>query len=475
MTSSIVADAPPDAGCARRGRLDAALGAPIVIGFLLRLAWATAYTRPPFHALSDSASYLRIAEQLASLQTPSLGGVPTAFYPTGYPAALVPVVWLHRATGWLSIEFGASLVNVIAGTVTIWLVGVLAAQWFDRMTRIVAMWTMAIAVAHIIYTPVVMTEMLFTTMAVACVVAITSAIRLARARWFQWVLIGALIGASYLVRNPAFVVAAMPAILVRTSSGSWRGAARVTALVAVGAAVVLMPSLVRNVVQVGVWTPGSTNVAHLLCLGHRDAANGRFQKDLSETIDCTTDSPFDNEALAPFYGDENPSGFVADEPDEAAWYRRQFPKALRWALTHPKRELDLAGFKVGELLNGELNGGAMDAAQGFGTRQYVPERLDRAGRLSANAWHWLVLALAAMAVALLPRARAAWPLWAIPTIFVLTSIFGPETDARYFYPSQPFIVVLAAATIEAAWRGRSGRLTSDTMHPDRAAAGDRVA
>jgi 4-amino-4-deoxy-L-arabinose transferase-like glycosyltransferase len=321
-----------------------------------------------------------------------------------------------------------------------------------RSAQLPAMWIMALAVAQIAYSAVTMTEIVFSMFAVLCIVAATAVARRDRPGWWRWAGVGVLIGFCFLIRNPAFVLGIVPVGLAYRSRRSWRDAAVAGAAVLVGAAVLLVPWAVRNGVQVGVWTPGGTNVAHLLCLGHRDGANGRFQQDLTETVECTTDSPFDNVALVPLYDGDAPAGFQPGEPDEAAWYRRQFPKAYAWAVAHPGREAELVAFKVGELMNGEAVGGAMDAVQGFGTRQVVPARTESLVRLLANVWHWAVLAFAVLAVAFLPRARAAWPLWLVPLVWTVTSVLGPETDERYFYPSQPFLVVLAAAMLTAVAR-----------------------
>lgn len=424
--------------------------AAVVVGGLVRLVWVVVATRTPT-GLRDPAEYLRIAVAFSEGETLRFGGGgdPSAFWPPGYPALLAPFVWLARQTGWASTAFTASLVNVAAGTATIVVAAWLAERWLGAATRNPTAWLVALSPGLVYWTATPHTETAFTpfflaTLAVASWAAATPSTR-------RWVLVGALVAVAFLVRSPGVIGLAAPALALRTERGTWRGALRPTLVTAGVALLLLVPWTVRNGLQVGFWSPASTNNAGAVCFGHHDDALALWEPEkLSQEIqdDCYGTSPYAERRFAELYGlDEVQAAAMPTDVDEAAWYRDATGRGLRWALTHPAEEVSLELRKLWETWSGE--GRVVDGARNF-------EDPGWAGRwhglleAAADWWGWLVGAAALAGLAGVRACRRALVLW-VPIVLYTLAILGGVVDPHYRYPVVPLVAALAAAAVAAWW------------------------
>jgi len=402
--------------------------------------WAT---RAPTGGL-DPAEYLRIAAGFARGDLPQFGGLePSAYWPPGYPAVLAPFAWLADHTGWISLAFAASLVNVVAGTATIWLTGLLARRWIGPLARNPAAWLVALCPALVYWTSTPHTETFFTPLFLGVIVLSGTAGDGSATR--RWLAIGLLVGGAFLVRSPGVIALAAPALVLRAEQGTWRGALRATGLVLAGAAVLLVPWAIRNGVQVGIWSPASTNNASAACFGHHDGAQGAWEADLADPAlqeDCFGGSPYDDRRLAPLYAGraDLPPGTVLGDPDEVGWYREKMADAVSWAVSHPIQEIPLSIRKAWATWGDE--GRVLDGARNF-------EEYRWAGRWHglldgvADLWLWVVGTLALLGLAVVPACRRALPIWGPIALFTL-AIIGGVAEPHYRYPVVPLVAVLAA-------------------------------
>lgn len=454
----------------RRPTARQAFVAAIVVGAVLRLAWVIWATRNPT-GLRDPAEYLRIAEGFTRGETPRFGGGgdPSAFWPPGYPALLAPFVWIARQTGWASTAFVASLVNLAAGTATIALTGTLAGRWIGARARIIAAWLVALCPGLIYWTSTPHTETAFTPFFLGVIVLASAAAATPSRR--RWLLVGALVAAAFLIRSPGVIGLVAPALALRATNGSWRGALRATALVGAAAGMLLMPWAIRNGVQVGVWTPASTNNAGAVCFGHHDEAPPLWEPEkLSEEFqrDCYQGSPYDDvrfEELIRAGGDTDTSD-LSPNPDEAAWYADAMGKGIRWAATHPVEEVRLSADKLWETWSSE--GRVVDGARNYEYTGWAGRWHGPLGTL-ADLWGWIVGALALVALAVVPACRRALPVW-VPIVLYTVMILGGVVDPHYRYPVVPLVAVLAAGL----WCRRAPRPTTRGAPSDTAHLGDNV-
>ena len=419
------------------------LATVVALGFVLRLVWVIKATHSPLGRYSDPAQYQSIAREFARGRTLSIGTRPSAFWPPGLPMALTPLAWLSAKTGWFSLPFAASLLNTVAGTATVALTWVLARQWIGPSAQLPAAFLMAIAPGPIMWTSTALTETLFTALVLAVVALGTLGIR---KQWkaHRFVMVGLIVGFAVLVRSPGIVFLAVPALVIAASRRdlAWRSAVVTTVAMFAGAALVLLPWLLRNGLEVGVWTPFSTNNAAFLCIGNHPDADGRSHFDAEEGALCFRNSPFDDESL--YAEGEAPPGAEFETPDEPRWYRRTVASSMRWMLSNPWSALRTVPVKLSDTFKGSRQ--AISDAEDFGRRPFLGVRLRRLLGRSADLWVWAVLVGALVGILRVRRCRRAMPIWALAVSQTLLIAAGVGLQ-RFQQSIVPFMAVLAAGLI----------------------------
>jgi hypothetical protein len=408
----------------------------VLVAFALRLAWVIWATGPISSELSDPAQYLSYAERFSSGSTPELYGRSTAFLPPGYPLLLAPLSFVARHTGWISVNFAASLANVVLATATVVFVAWLARIWIGPAARNPAAWIMALAPGHIYYTSVVLSETLFATLTTGLLLAASLLVRNGREGQAKaLVVVGVFVGWALLVRSPGAFLVFAPALALRAMAGSWKGALRATGWVVLGTLVLIVPWTIRNAVQVGVAVPISTNNAAFLCTGHNDRADGRFDATAEGSAYCFAGSAYDRE-----------------NADEAHWYRTTSSRAIGWALRHPVDEVRLTLWKTYDTMADDRE--ALSDAEDFGGRSLFDgnERVRGIWLTLANGWHWGVLAFAAAGLCFVRATRRALPLWSTAAVY-LVLVWGGLALTRYHHAIMPILVVFAAAALTALREG----------------------
>ncbi|OWY60140.1 hypothetical protein B7486_70775, partial [cyanobacterium TDX16] len=205
----------------------------------------------------------------------------------------------------------------------------------------------------IFYSSTAHTETVFTPVLLGAYVLAGSRTRDVTTR--SWLLVGLLVGLGVLFRAPGIIGLAAPVLALRVRRGSWRASwrqsARATGIVLAGAAIVLVPWTIRNGVQVGIWSPGSTSNAAALCFGHNDGISAGFADSVGDRdleIECFRGSPYDDASAFLANGQEVPPEVGSDPPDEVGWYQDRVSDAVRWAASHPTEEARLTVAKVWE-------------------------------------------------------------------------------------------------------------------------------
>ncbi len=410
------------------------------VGLLVRLAWVLVATRDPVR-LTDPWHYHEIAVSFSFHATEMIGGRPAAFYPPGYPMTLAPLAWLTRKVGVLSLPMAASLLNVAAGTGTVAMVGSLARRWIGPGTRAPAAWAMALAPAPVFLTSTSFSETVFTVVAVGLVVL---AGRGADRTWSlpRFAAIGVLAGYATMIRSPGFVVLLAVPLAFRASRGTWRAGLRPLLAALAAVVITLVPWTVRNGLQIGVWSPTSTNNVAFLCLGNRPGAE--VAGDLAEEgRRCYRHSAMDNPAL--YRPGELPPGATVTYPDEAAWYRSTLAKTVRWIRENPGEQPRLVAWRLWTTWRADTE--ALNDAEGFGSQRIVPPALHGWADALATGWLWAVVAASVLGLVVRRACRAAWPVWGVAAAQALLVLPGIGLQ-RYHQPIVPFLVVLGAGCVQ---------------------------
>lgn len=239
---------------------------PLVVGLAARWAWLGLVDTQP---VTDFEWYFQRAASVARGEGYTVDGVPTAYWPVGWPGFL----------GIVFAVFGTSLAaaksaNLVLGTAVCGLVPVFAAQrGASRAQAVAAGLLCALYPAWWAYAGVLASEPLTV---VLCLSALVLARPGRRAGW--WFGGGLAAGLAALARPQALLIVAA-ALAADAWWGARPGRARAGWLCA-GAALAVAPWTARNAVVLGAFVPVSTNGGDNLLIGHAPGADGGYRRPL---------------------------------------------------------------------------------------------------------------------------------------------------------------------------------------------------
>ena len=415
-------------------RFDVWLVVIIAIAFVLRLLWALRVeVDPRTYWRWDMTIYDHQAYALAKGKGfVDFAGMPSAHWPPGYPAVLAP---LYRLTD--NNLLSARLLNVVAGTTTVFLVYLLGAKAFNRRIGLLGAALLAVFPGQVFATSLIMTEVVFTFLFVLVLTVAVytlfgdSGDRLRQAPFWA-LLIGVLIGAATLVRGEGLLLAAIVPALLFLRRRPVRVALARSSLVVLGAAAVILPWTARNIVKMRAPIIISTSATEALWVGHHEGANGRI-------ADFTVAEQFE--------GVPNPEYEV--KRNNAA-----LKQALQFIKGHPLEEVTLIPRRFVGLYAGD---GAAIAWHGNPSTLSI-DRARWLGRLS-DWYYWVIGGIAALGLpawlslregrkALLAAVVACW------TLLFSVVFFG---DERFHFAIMPIFCLWAAVSLTAAWQIARGR------------------
>ena len=396
----------------------------------------------PQHPYSDGEWYLVRAREIAQGMGYQEAGVPTAFWPVGYPAMLAASM-IPFGPG----LFGPILLNLIAIAATIALI-----LWFGRTLRIDALGSRAAALlyalypAHIVYAGQAVTE----TVAVAMIMAAFALLIAGRGRWWMLLLAGFAFGACTLVRAQMllFPAGAIVALWLVYRDMNWRKALVATLIVYAGMAAVVAPWTIRNQQQMHAFVLVSTNGGEALYTGANDQATGDWF--------AWEHTPLWDRSGYPF--------------SQRVQYQVEIDRAFRrlswdWIEANPLRWTALGFKKMGLLW--------LKDSDAFWSldKSYPQARTGWTLLQAANQLYYLVLlglgtvGLIAGLRGLIRRDWATAPLALLGCmpLFATITAFGFTGQVRYHHPAMPFLVIAAGWTLAALARMRRARLARSNV------------
>jgi len=390
---------------------------------------------------SDALYYYERAEELAAGKGYlSPDGMPTAFWPPGWPLALSVAFRLLGVSGAV-----VGLFNLACAALSALLVLLLGRKLFDSaLTGRLALLLLALYPNNAAYVPLALTEVFYTTLLLAICWLLV-----AGRGWKALIFAGFLLGVATLVK--AQTLAVVPLVLgigvlrvTRSWSSFWRAippALGKTVLLVALAALAVAPWSLRNQRELGTLVTVSTNGGFTLLTGNNDTATGGYTPEdpVVRALEARSD---------------------LDEVTRDAEARRL---GMAWISANPGRFLALMPMKFVKLWGPD--GEAIWSYEEGSPAWDDHAALFKAVRWANQGWYWLLLlGFGAAAVIQLRRrwgnGRPLFDWWllpygiaAYPTAICL--VFSGQT--RFHYPAMPFIA-MAAAWFVADWLSRRNRM-----------------
>jgi 4-amino-4-deoxy-L-arabinose transferase-like glycosyltransferase len=402
----------------------------LAAALVIRLLYVIA--TPDYVLVHDAKDYDRHARSIAmgeGFADSIRPGRHTAFRPPGYPVLLAGVYEVTGVEGAPEAErvVPARIVQAVLGTLIVGLIGLLAAQLWDRRVSLVAMALAAIYIPLILVGGSVMSEPLFAALLLAALAA-ALAHRESEHRFRFALLAGFLAGLTILTRANAGVLLAPLAYAVwnATPRLSWRALAPPAALVAM-AILTVSPWTIRNAFELHEFVPVSTQLGSALAGTYNDQAR------------TDRENPASWRSRHHGLKEYEPLYAGAGRTNEAVLDKQLRKRAMEYISDHPGYLATVAFWTSARML--DLAG--MDWSRHTASTISVGPDWATAGVVCF--WIFAVLALAGTFSA---RARQApWFFWAVPVLLYLGVVLLVVETPRYRTGIDPFIVTLAALAL----------------------------
>ncbi len=398
-------------------RWAAVLIAIFLVALLPRVAAAARFDAPP-SLTNDAGWYDAFGQGIAhgdGYVTPD--GSATSRWPPGYPAFLGGV---YHLTG--DSRLAARLAQALLGAATAVLAAELARRLLSAGAGAIAGALIALLPSHLLYSSLLLSEVLFTFLLLAAFVAAARPVS-----WRAAALGGVLLAAATLVRAQA-------ALLVLAIAASWtaygalgrerrRATLWAAGAFAVAFVLVLTPWTVRNAVRMHTFAPVSTNLGLNLWMGNNP--------DAAATVSAAPVAEFDRETAG-----------LSGARREVRFDARARDAALRYVAHHPLEAVSRAPAKIFETYRNDRSFAAWYEPPG--ASHLAARTRTLIGAVSDGYYYALLLAAAAgMALLAVRRAAAAALPLAVLVVWSLVSVifFG---DTRYHLPILPVLAAPAA-------------------------------
>jgi 4-amino-4-deoxy-L-arabinose transferase-like glycosyltransferase len=374
-------------------------------------------------------------------------GVATAFWPPGYPALLATAYAVFGA----SIRTAQGL-NVALACLTCWFTHALALRvcresGHAQVCALGAAAIVAIFPGYVFFAPLTLSENAFIPLLCGLLLLFVRFQDSTSARPFpHWCGFGALLGVAMLTRGAASLFFAVPIAFWWFETRSARTVGIRAAALALGVAVVVLPWTTRNVLTMGSPVIVSTSVGMALTYAHSPVADG------SESLRMVS---YRRNLLEALQSLPNPQREVRE-------MQLGVQAALRYALSHPLRELSLIPRRLFFLFQHDHAGLDWAIPQGApvaGAAGMISGSIDRVLGAIASVFFWVVCGLAM--VGGWARRRDTGVQILIVTVGYFVVLHGVlfVGNPRYHAPLYPVLAVLAAIGCSTLFQLRSTEST----------------
>jgi len=374
----------------------------------------------PVQPSSDASWYLARGIVLSESGSYSQNGIPTAYWPVGYPAFLG---LLFALTG--PSLLAAKLANLAFAACSFWLLYfvVRSLSGAERAAR-GALLLLTVYPNHIAYTPLILTELLFTMLFLAACMCL-----LGKRTTMYIVLAGILVGLATLIKTQTILIGPALAFVAYCDHWRWKvalGAGIRAVVVGIVALLTIMPWSLRNYHVFGTFVLVSTNGGMALLAGNNPSVVGDYRIIFSDNDPLVAQARFS----------------VADQVGAD---KRAAALAVNWILANPADFLSIVPKKVFWLWGPD---GEAEWQYQAGTIFYDDTvRWFRSARIVNQAYYVVVILLFFWAFFRLVKSRPSGlrPYFGYILAGLLTAlciVFSGQS--RYHFPVMPFAFAYVA-------------------------------
>jgi 4-amino-4-deoxy-L-arabinose transferase-like glycosyltransferase len=319
--------------------------------------------------------------------------------------------------------------NLVLGVGTVALIFEVGRRLFDNRVGLIAAAVLALWPNLIFHTAVILTETLFIFLVMAAVlllVALPASTK--RIRWRRLAVFGIILALSALVRPISLMLIPVLLVVLVVAGIGWRSAIGYAGAATLAVLLVLMPWTIRNVRATDSFVPISTNFGDNLCMSRHTGATGEFQAGPACAVRAR--------------------GLKTPEY-EVEVNNTNVRRAVRFVKGHPLTEAKLVFLRGYHTVKNDHDG--VLASESYGANPFIPSTWRRVLEVVADAYFFVAVALALLAVPAFVGRHRPWRLFfllAAAALAVQPLIFFG--DPRFHVPVLPFVAVLAAATIARA-------------------------
>jgi 4-amino-4-deoxy-L-arabinose transferase-like glycosyltransferase len=400
--------------------------------------WLYAHVEPPTGEVlgGDPWMYWTLGNDIAHGRwyTNHVTGVPSAYYPVGFPAVLGALYWVGNHVPFVDVDNMAltGMFQIVISTATVALTFVVGRRLAGPRAGLIAAAVMAVFPNLVFQVTTIQVETTFVFLTMAALAIIVD---------HDWssgppgvgrlVAFGAVLAACGLVRPFSLPVLLGVFLAVLATRSGWRRALAVTAVPIVVIIVAFVPWTVRNWVVMDAFIPSSTNVGDTLCLDRNDEATGQFR-------------------WAAHDGCADPDLPEAERNPEST------RKALAWVVDNPGRELLQIVRRAHFMYRTDDDG--IGATEGLGSGEILSDPTRDALTKTADLYFLGVLALALAGLPFLrrtprPERRIVVVLAAVLVVIPLLLWGNP----RFHQPVVPFMAISVGLLGAALWAAKARR------------------
>lgn len=395
----------------------------LFLGILLRIIWVVLVNTQP---ISDFLWYHELALSLISNNGYRIKGVLTAYEPIGYPAFLALIYYFFGA----NIVF-PKIANIILSSIGMTFLYRISGKYISKKSGIICTLFIAILPVNIVYTSVLSTEILFTTLYIILTYFILKGSNKTALNILMGIILGILaLIKPYMLIYPAVILAMQFFCNVKISKTLIANFCVIT----LSMIVIILPWTIRNYIVFDKFIPVSTNGGYNLYVNNNPYANGGWQDPFK----------FPNSPMLKY--EFSDIGFW----DEIKVDEEGKKLAVEWIVKNPDKFLKLGFIKLKRVFIIHDSGyWAIKKIQGDTEFPYKTQLSSLNKKIHNITLVFVIIYVLAIIIKILKKRPLLYihKIILLNLLFYVSVTFAFEGQPRYLFPLWPFYAIIVSCLL----------------------------